>query len=115
MVERLLRKQKVAGSIPVVGFTFRDIRKCMELSAVMGCMSSVRQCSLAVEHPLSKREVVGSNPAIGSSCNFGSCSLDAKNVFQFGVARLAQSVERQPFKLVVVGSSPTVGVCRRFD
>ena len=23
------------------------------------------QCSLAVEHPLSKREVVGSNPAIG--------------------------------------------------
>ena len=26
------------------------------------------------------------------------------------VARLAQSVERQPFKLVVVGSSPTVGV-----
>ena len=24
-----------------------------------------RQCSLAVEHPLSKREVVGSNPAIG--------------------------------------------------
>ena len=24
-------------------------------------------------------------------------------------ARLAQSVERQPFKLVVVGSSPTVG------
>ena len=25
-------------------------------------------------------------------------------------ARLAQSVERQPFKLVVVGSSPTVGV-----
>ena len=27
------------------------------------------------------------------------------------VARLAQSVERQPFKLVVVGSSPTVGAC----
>ena len=26
-----------------------------------------------------------------------------------GVARLAQLVERQPFKLVVVGSSPTVG------
>ena len=26
---------------------------------------NVRQCSLAVEHPLSKREVVGSNPAIG--------------------------------------------------
>ena len=28
----------------------------------------------------------------------------------FACARLAQSVERQPFKLVVVGSSPTVGV-----
>jgi hypothetical protein len=26
------------------------------------------------------------------------------------LARLAQLVERQPFKLVVVGSSPTVGV-----
>ena len=26
------------------------------------------------------------------------------------VARLAQLVERQPFKLVVVGSSPTVGI-----
>ena len=26
------------------------------------------------------------------------------------MARLAQLVERQPFKLVVVGSSPTVGV-----
>jgi hypothetical protein len=25
------------------------------------------------------------------------------------LARLAQSVERQPFKLVVVGSNPTVG------
>ena len=25
-------------------------------------------------------------------------------------ARLAQSVERKPFKLVVVGSSPTVGI-----
>ena len=30
-------------------------------------------------------------------------------------ARLAQSVERQPFKLVVVGSSPTVGTfCELF-
>ena len=32
---------------------------------MMLCTSSVGQCSLAVEHPLSKREVVGSNPAIG--------------------------------------------------
>ena len=31
-----------------------------------------------------------------------------------GVARLAQLVERQPFKLVVVGSSPTVGDVRFF-
>ena len=31
----------------------------------------------------------------------------------FGSARLAQSVERQPFKLVVVGSSPTVGILAR--
>ena len=32
--------------------------------------------------------------------------------FRHGLARarLAQSVERQPFKLVVVGSSPTVGI-----
>ena len=29
------------------------------------------------------------------------------------VARLAQLVERQPFKLVVVGSSPTVGGFRK--
>ena len=33
-----------------------------------------------------------------------SCARDARSE-----ARLAQSVERQPFKLVVVGSSPTVG------
>ena len=30
-----------------------------------------------------------------------------------GDARLAQSVERQPFKLVVVGSSPTSGEGKR--
>ena len=29
------------------------------------------------------------------------------------IARLAQSVERQPFKLVVVGSSPTSGTYQR--
>ncbi len=32
-----------------------------------------------------------------------------KNVCKKLMARLAQLVERQPFKLVVVGSSPTVG------
>ena len=31
-------------------------------------------------------------------------------ILLLSLARLAQSVERQPFKLVVVGSSPTVGV-----
>ena len=30
-----------------------------------GIDGTASQCSLAVEHPLSKREVVGSNPAIG--------------------------------------------------
>ena len=30
-----------------------------------GTVRASSQCSLAVEHPLSKREVVGSNPAIG--------------------------------------------------
>ena len=71
---------------------------------------AIGQCSLAVEHPLSKREVVGSNPAIGSCCSFSEQALNACNTFYVGIARLAQSVERQPFKLVVVGSSPTVGV-----
>ena len=65
MVERLLRKQKVAGSIPVVGFTFGRFADHVEISVTMSYDFSVRQCSLAVEHPLSKREVVGSNPAIG--------------------------------------------------
>ena len=65
MVERLLRKQKVAGSIPVVGFTFGRFADHVEMSVTMSYDFSVRQCSLAVEHPLSKREVVGSNPAIG--------------------------------------------------
>ena len=74
-----------------------------------GHSATVGQCSLAVEHPLSKREVVGSNPAIGSSCvTFGE-ARNAQRSRLCGVARLAQLVERQPFKLVVVGSSPTVG------
>ena len=42
----------------------------------------------------SNHKVAGSSPAVGD-------------------ARLAQSVERQPFKLVVVGSSPTSGEGRR--
>ena len=35
-----------------------------------------------------------------------------KHVVKQFVARLAQSVERQPFKLVAVGSSPTSGAGR---
>ena len=41
----------------------------------------------------------------GTRCRFKSCPPHG--------ARLAQSVERTPFKRVVVGSSPTVGVCIR--
>jgi hypothetical protein len=67
------------------------------------------QCSLAVEHPLSKREVVGSNPAIGSCCYTADQIGESSKFCLANEARLAQSVERQPFKLVVVGSSPTVG------
>jgi hypothetical protein len=63
-VERLLRKQKVAGSIPVVGSSF-DFRDYVCVGGILRRSRRIRQCSLAVEHPLSKREVVGSNPAIG--------------------------------------------------
>ena len=60
---------------------------------------------------------VGSNP---TSCIFisiqhilfkksnSALNLKAKEIAFW--AQLAQSVERQPFKLVVVGSSPTLGV-----
>ena len=65
VVERLLRKQKVAGSIPVVGFIRQILRRTTGHSKKIFRRSIVRQCSLAVEHSLSKREVVGSNPAIG--------------------------------------------------
>ena len=44
----------------------------------------------------SNHKVAGSSPAVGD-------------------ARLAQSVERQPFKLVVVGSSPTLGKYQSID
>ena len=44
----------------------------------------------------SNHKVAGSSPAVGD-------------------ARLAQSVERQPFKLVVVGSSPTSGEGNEID
>jgi hypothetical protein len=49
----------------------------------------------------------------GTPQNFGG----AQRVFSLpkrAAARLAQSVERQPFKLVVVGSSPTVGDFRMY-
>ena len=38
-----------------------------------GTVRASSQCSLAVEHPLSKREVVGSNPAIGFFVAFHRC------------------------------------------
>ena len=45
----------------------REIVKVMKqaVSRIRNTIFFERQCSLAVEHPLSKREVVGSNPAIG--------------------------------------------------
>ena len=42
------------------------------------------------------------------ACQAGFWILTLASVSR-SVARLAQLVERQPFKLVVVGSSPTVG------
>ena len=41
-------------------------------NAKLECFFPARQCSLAVEHPLSKREVVGSIPAIGYIFSGGS-------------------------------------------
>ena len=68
---------------------------------------------LAVRTPRCGRGNPGSNPGLDiflSACNpyWNSwvCTIVMDNLPR---ARLAQSVERQPFKLVVVGSSPTVG------
>ncbi len=64
------------------------------------------------------RKGVGSNPtAVIFICSQGSV-FHLQNTFDEvrlvstdSVARLAQSVERQALNLMVVGSSPTVGVC----
>ena len=46
-------------------------------------------------------------------CRLTICGYCAGADVSVPSARLAQSVERQPFKLVVVGSSPTVGDFKR--
>ena len=80
LVERKALNLVVVGSSPTVGaFHVLLLRWKLEMErrsnvVVEGkrgnrqgqSLRGRRQCSLAVEHPLSKREVVGSNPAIGS-------------------------------------------------
>ena len=67
-----------------------------------------------VERSLSMREAVGSMPTFSilkftERSETREISLKLKQCQLRVEARLAQSVERQPFKLVVVGSSPTSG------
>ena len=47
---------------------------------------------------------------MGGFCAFLACNLTRNKAL---IARLAQSVERKALNLVVVGSSPTVGVFSR--
>ena len=61
------------GKQPFPAPTLRELRK--------GRSVQPGQRSLAVEHPLSKREVVGSNPAAGS---FGQA--DSTEVVEYNVA-----------------------------
>ena len=69
---------------------------------------------LAVRTPRCGRGNPGSNPGLDTflylvfeySWSSVICAMIMENSSR---ARLAQLVERQPFKLVVVGSSPTVG------
>ena len=58
-----------------------------------------------VERSLSMREVQGSIPCISTFRSFGKGAQ----------ASLAQSVERKALNLVVVDSSPTVGVFKSAD
>ena len=76
----------------------------------------VRVYSSAVERLTADQQVPGSNPGAPSYCGIAGflspCCESQKYAscdYHVHVARLAQSVERQPFKLVVVGSSPTSG------
>ena len=67
LVERKALNLVVVGSSPTVGnfSAERPQRKFLLHFLLAIPLGSSGQCSLAVEHPLSKREVVGSNPAIG--------------------------------------------------
>ena len=75
----------------------------------------MRQCSLAVEHPLSKREVVGSNPAIGLFLQrkMGLWFLVAPFLYEmsnlFPSSQCSLAVERLLRKQKVAGSIPVVG------
>ena len=73
LVERKALNLVVVGSSPTVGVVlcfsllfqsrYSSFFQRESIAARSPCLRC--QCSLAVEHPLSKREVVGSNPAIG--------------------------------------------------
>lgn len=56
----VVEKRPVQGFYAVLAFSAREADWEREQNIEATC-----QCSLAVEHPLSEREVVGSNPAIG--------------------------------------------------
>ena len=85
-------------------------------------MQIQRSCliRLAVRTPRCGRGTPGSNPGLDIFLDvlirpfqreeFGILQVTPPPAYTSVSARLAQSVERQPFKLVVVGSSPTVGV-----
>ena len=65
---------------------------------------------LAVRTPRCGRGNPGSNPGLDIVLISAALNLEHLECSRVQAeARLAQSVERQPFKLVVVGSSPTVG------
>ena len=93
-VERLTADQQVPGSNPGAPFFSLGLAKF----AVLACDLSLGMAQLTGQ-------------AVCYCCYGDSACL--RCVCERGVsvssARLAQSVERQPFKLVVVGSSPTVG------
>ena len=69
-----------------------------------------------LERAAVNRKVTGSIP-VGSGFQRGSMETSPPRKMKYlclaAAARLAQSVERQPFKLVVVGSSPTVGASKQ--
>ena len=82
LVEREALNLVVVGSSPTVGVSFYTqsltivSRQLLHFphSIIHEFIQTRRQCSLAVEHPLSKREVVGSIPAIGFIFEFREVS-----------------------------------------